>query len=139
MFKNCCSPIIAGLAAETAEQLMRSRYSAYVLGEWEYLLATWHPTTRPAYPSRDAAEWLGLNVLKCDLGTADDGEGLVEFVASFREKGKVLGLHEVSRFVQEQGRWYYVDGQCRIKTCGRNDPCPCGSGRKTKHCCAKAQ
>ena len=92
---------------------MRSRYSAYVLGLETYLLATWHPTTRPATldltQDRQAAKWLGLKLL------ANQGDGdtaFVEFVARYRVGGgSAVRLHERSRFVREAGRWYYIDGE----------------------------
>ncbi len=119
---------------------MRARYSAYVLGETAFLLASWHPSTRPAdlQPVAGPA-WCGLQVLSTTAGQASDSEGTVEFVARYREGARLGALHETSRFVREKGRWYYLDGQLHptapTKT-GRNDPCPCGSGRKFKHCCA---
>lgn len=92
---------------------MRSRYSAYVRGEEAYLLATWHASTRP--PSLDLAEdaatkWLGLEIKRTEAGGEQDQRGLVEFVARYKVGGRAHRLHEVSRFVREDGRWYYVDG-----------------------------
>lgn len=87
---------------------MRSRYSAYVMERVDYLLATWHPTTRPQALSLEPCQWLGLEVRRTQ--TQDD-EGLVEFVARCRVGGRALRLHEVSRFVRQSGRWYYLDGQ----------------------------
>ena len=91
---------------------MRSRYSAYVLDARDYLLATWHPSTRPNAASlhgNDAAQWLGLSVKRHWQPSAD--EACVEFVARYRIGGApAVRLHETSRFVREQGRWYYLDG-----------------------------
>ena len=89
---------------------MRSRYSAFVLGRADYLLATWHPKTRPATLDLDpAARWLGLEVRACGASGARHGQ--VEFVARYREHGRAVRLHERSRFTRERdGRWYYVDG-----------------------------
>ncbi len=127
--------------APNAELLMRSRYCGYVLRNERYLLATWHPSTRPATLNLPTdRQWLGLTVL--GKGTEGDGESWVEFTARFSEMGRVAWLKERSHFVKEGGQWYYVDGvsenivsapQARI---GRNAPCPCGSGRKYKRCCA---
>ena len=88
---------------------MRSRYSAFVLGDLPYLLATWHASTRPADLTLDAAaKWLGLDVRSCRVLDAEHAE--VEFVARYRESGRAVRLHERSRFVRESGRWFYVDG-----------------------------
>lgn len=90
---------------------MRSRYSAYVLGLEPYLLATWHPSTRPA--SLDLAagvptQWIGLEV-KRHVATGSDA-ATVEFVARYKVGGRAHRMHELSRFVRENGRWFYVDG-----------------------------
>jgi len=103
----------AGAAvAASAEQLMRSRYSAYVLGEHDYLLSTWHPSTRPDASSlagSDGTRWLGLAV-KQHRQTAPD-EAVVEFVARYRIGGApAVRLHETSRFLREKGCWFYLDG-----------------------------
>jgi SEC-C motif-containing protein len=135
----CCGPFLAGAAAPTAEALMRSRYTAYVLARGDYLLATWHASTRPAHWDGAAGpHWLGLEIRAVTAGTAADTQGTVEFVARYRDRGRVGALHETSRFVREEGRWYYVDGTIHPAATGkvgRNDSCPCGSGRKFKHCC----
>ncbi|MFM2066214.1 MAG: hypothetical protein RLZZ584_1123 [Pseudomonadota bacterium] len=99
-----------GLAAPDAEALMRSRYSAFVLGLDDYLLATWHASTRPA--TLDVAEpglhWLGLEVRRA--WSAGPSEAFVEFVARSKQAGRAYRLHETSRFVNEDGHWFYVDG-----------------------------
>ena len=87
---------------------MRSRYSAYVLGLTDYLLATWHPSTRPDTLELSPVKWLGLEV-RHTQATGD--AGVVEFVARCREGGRAQRLHETSRFVQQLGRWYYLDGE----------------------------
>ena len=95
--------------APDAESLMRSRYTAFVGEHTDYLLATWHPSTRPAVLSFDAgAQWLGLEVRAHRSTGADHAE--VEFVARYRVGGRAVRLHERSRFVREGGRWFYVDG-----------------------------
>ncbi|MGH6639101.1 MAG: YchJ family protein [Polaromonas sp.] len=111
-YGQCCGRYIEDFAATPApdaEALMRSRYSAFVLGRGAYLLATWHASTRPPQLELDgAAKWLGLEVRSHQLLDADHAE--VEFVARCREAGRAQRLHERSRFVREQGRWWYVDG-----------------------------
>ncbi|WP_019915644.1 YchJ family protein [Methyloversatilis discipulorum] len=106
----CCARFHAGEAAPTPEALMRSRYSAFVLDLRDYLLATWHPTTRPPAlpPPEPGLKWLGLEVKRSALQDAD--HGTVEFVARSKLGGRAHRLHENSRFVREDGRWYYVDG-----------------------------
>jgi SEC-C motif-containing protein len=92
---------------------MRSRYSAYVLKLEDYLHATWHLATRPCEVDLtvDDTKWLGLEVKK--LALQDDNHATVEFVARYRVAGKGHRLHELSRFVREDGRWYYVDGDMK--------------------------
>jgi SEC-C motif-containing protein len=96
-----------------AEALMRSRYAAFEAGDVEWLLASWHPSTRPAEVSIDPdTKWLGLEVR--NDRRIDDAHAEVEFVARLRTGGgRAQRLHELSRFVREQGRWYYVDGDIR--------------------------
>ncbi|MCE7929755.1 MAG: hypothetical protein DYH17_00045 [Xanthomonadales bacterium PRO6] len=111
-YARCCGPWHAGAPAADAQALMRSRYSAYVLGLRDYLLASWHASTRPArldLPPVGAIRWLGLSVRELRVIDADHAE--VEFVARSRAGGgPATRLHERSRFVREDGRWYYVDG-----------------------------
>jgi SEC-C motif-containing protein len=91
---------------------MRSRYSAFVQGDADYLLATWHASTRPALLTLDAnARWLGLEV-RAHRRTGEDS-AIVEFVARHRVGGRAVRQHEVSRFVREAGLWYYLDGEVR--------------------------
>lgn len=109
----CCGRWHAGpqhLQAPTAEALMRSRYSAFVRGLSGYLRETWHPTTRPVGEIEFEAglRWLGLTVKRHVVTGADEAE--VEFVARSKLGGRAHRLHEVSRFVREGGRWYYVGG-----------------------------
>ncbi len=97
---------------DSAEQLMRSRYCAYALARPDYLLATWHASTRPPTMSLDvtAPQWMGLKVIRAHN---DSHTGTVEFVARHKVNGKAYRLHEVSRFVKEQGRWMYLDGDVK--------------------------
>jgi SEC-C motif-containing protein len=112
LYADCCGPWHAGLAlgqhAPTPEALMRSRYSAYVIGLLDYLLATWHASSSPGDLELPPVKWLGLEVRHAQ--TAGDA-GVVEFVARCREGGRAQRMHETSRFVREDGRWYYIDGQ----------------------------
>ena len=108
-FALCCGPFHAQLNAPDAESLMRSRYSAFVLGQVDYLLATWHASQRPASLTLEAgARWLGLDIQQ----HRSTGEHTAEvvFVARFRIGGKAVRQHERSRFVREDGRWFYLDG-----------------------------
>lgn len=111
-YRACCAPLHDGALAADAAGLMRSRYSAFVLGLRDYLLATWHPRTRPAQLELDppgVRRWLGLSVLKHRPIDAEHAE--VEFVARSRVGGgRADRLHERSRFERSEGRWYYVDG-----------------------------
>lgn len=106
-YATCCGPVHRGEAvAATAEALMRSRYSAFAVGDAAYLRASWHPTTRPARLDLDSAlRWLGLEIVHA-LGGMFDTEGVVEFRAR-HDRGVV---HERSRFVRDGGRWLYLDG-----------------------------
>ena len=112
-YVDCCGRLHAGAAAPDAEALMRSRYSAYVLGLADYLLATWHASTRPAAlePDQKGMKWLGLEVRRHVAADADHAS--VEFVARSKLGGRAHRLHELSRFVREDGRWYYVAGELR--------------------------
>jgi SEC-C motif-containing protein len=105
----CCGPFISGNAVpETPEQLMRSRYSAYVLGDEAYLRATWDPDTCPPEPLVEPnISWVGLEVRSSQH---ESDEGIVEFVARAKVGGRARRLHETSRFVRREGRWLYVDG-----------------------------
>ncbi|MFM9971840.1 MAG: YchJ family protein [Burkholderiales bacterium] len=111
-YTACCQPwhngLTEGVHAPTPEILMRSRYSAYVVGLIDYLLATWHPSTAPGELELSPVKWIGLEVLHIEM--AGDA-GVVEFVARCRVNGRAERMHEISRFVREGGRWYYIDGQ----------------------------
>ena len=119
---------------------MRSRYSAYALGELSYLKATWHPDFCPPDLTLDPAiRWIGLDILAFEPG---ETTARVEFEARFLAQHKVDAVHELSSFVCEQGRWLYTDGEMRSPGFspwepGRNENCPCGSGKKFKRCCAQ--
>ncbi|MDD2913921.1 MAG: YchJ family metal-binding protein [Gallionella sp.] len=110
-YAACCGHYHSGAPAPDATALMRSRYSAYVLKLGNYLLDTWHPSTRPATLdlATDNAKWLGLEVKNSAAESAE--RATVEFVARYKTGGRAHRLHEISRFLREEGRWYYVDGE----------------------------
>ncbi len=140
LMDECCLPFLSGIIQpETALNLMRSRYTAYCLRDGQYLQRTWHVSTRPAKLDfqGDDTEWVRLDIVGQELGENSDTLGRVEFVALYRQGGQLKRLHESSRFVKEEGEWFYVDGDIKpdVKP-GRNDPCFCGSGKKYKKCCA---
>ena len=112
MYAACCGMYHAGTPVPTAEALMRSRYSAYVLRLTPYLLDTWHAGTRP--PALDLAEdrstrWLGLEIKRHEITGSD--RAIVEFVARYKIGGRAHRMHEISSFMRENGRWFYVDGE----------------------------
>jgi len=119
---------------------MRSRYTAYVMQEADYLVTSWYPQTRSPTLKSDISgsfattHWLGLTVYETADGR-DENEGFVGFVARFEEQGVESAIIERSRFLKENGQWYYADGM--RPQFGRNDPCPCGSGKKFKKCCGQ--
>jgi SEC-C motif domain protein len=110
-YRACCRPLHHGeLQARSAEELMRSRYSAYAYRETDYLFRTWHPRTRPLDVTVDAGiTWTGLDVVDAVAGGPDDDRGEVEFTARFESGGRPGGLHERSRFERRAGRWFYLD------------------------------
>lgn len=109
---DCCQPLLDGARqALTAEELMRSRYSAYALGDADYVYRTWHPRTRPAdVVLDDGSAWVSLEVVRRDRGGPLDDEGEVEFVARWSGPDGRGALHETSRFTRRTGRWFYLDG-----------------------------
>ena len=141
VYAECCGRYHLGhKLPQTAQALMRSRYSAFVLRDSEYLLQSWHASTRPEQLHMESGVcWFGLQVIACEAGLAEDSQGYVEFKAEFAGNDRLQCLHERSRFLREQERWYYVDGQVyaqpKAEKISRNAPCPCGSGRKFKRCC----
>ena len=112
-YTDCCARYLNGREdAATAEALMRSRYTAYTLENEDYLLATWHPSTRPdslKLADGPHKKWLGLRVSRHEQTGKD--HSVVEFVARYKVGGRAHRLHEISRFVRESGRWFYVDGE----------------------------
>ncbi len=148
-YSDCCEPFILGKKkAPTAVALMRSRYSAFAVGNMDYIYNTHHESTRGELDMDSVkswalnSEWLGLEIRETQKGTEKDTEGQVEFVCKFNFNDKVQSHHELSTFVKEKDQWFFVDGALRNNTVrrsepkvGRNDPCPCGSGKKAKKCC----
>jgi SEC-C motif-containing protein len=151
--EKCCQPYIDGDAfPPTPEKLMRSRYTAYTLGDVDYIVESHDPETRDEIdPSAtrawaDEADWLGLEIMSTEGGGADENEGTVEFIARYEARERVRTHHERSVFKRRKGRWYFHDGKVIAQPSvvregpkiGRNDPCPCGSGKKHKKCCGAA-
>ena len=147
-YDDCCGPYIAGKAKpSTAEALMRSRYSAYAKGAVDYIVDT---CLRDEEHGIDieatrrwstSSTWLGLQILNTDKGGAEDQEGTVDFKATYVQGGLRESHHEKASFIRKDGSWLYSEGEVITETVvregpkvGRNDPCPCGSGRKYKKC-----
>jgi SEC-C motif-containing protein len=111
-YASCCEPYHRGALPETAEKLMRARYSAFVKGEMEFVHRTWDDRTRPSLADLqrdrdDGGKWLGLEVRK---HVAGQDQATVEFVARYKLDGRAQRLHEISSFVRQQGQWFYVKG-----------------------------
>lgn len=145
-YHQCCELVhLNHASALSPEKLMRSRYSAYVLGLVDFIIKSYHPSTSPEC-HRDAIaqtaenHWENLQILSHSI-EENGKEGFVEFKAHYLENGHLCCLHEISRFVCEENNgemlWYYLNGQYpKIQKIHRNDPCPCGSTKKYKKCCA---
>ncbi len=149
---QCCGPFIQGKKLpETPELLMRARYTAYVNAEIDYILGTQDPKTSGDVDRESTeswskkSEWLGFELIDTAMG--EDGEtGTVDFIARYRLKGEEYAHHEQASFRRDETRWLFVDSKMADhetfkraeKKVGRNDPCPCGSGKKYKKCCAVA-
>lgn len=149
-YADCCEPVIRGeRTAATAEELMRARYSAYAKAEVDFLRSSLHPDHRADFDEQSSrqwaeqSEWQGLEVIGSEAGGTEDMEGTVEFVALFSQKGVPQRHHERATFRKAEGSWYLVGGDSvgrkpvmrSAPKVGRNDPCPCGSGKKFKKCC----
>jgi len=148
-YSDCCEQYISGKATPpTAEALMRSRYSAYVEHEIDYIINTCLHKGKDDidYKSTkdwsEQSKWLGLKIISAEKGSASDTEGIVEFEASYERDGLKDVHHERAKFKKEDSKWLYDEGRITPITVvragpktGRNDPCPCGSGKKYKHCC----
>jgi SEC-C motif-containing protein len=149
-YDACCEPLINGTGnAATPEALMRSRYCAYVLQNIPYLARTLHPSQRNDFDEDGAtrwsreSQWLGLEIVGTPETSPGDQTGTVEFKVHYTRDGVTQVHHELSEFRRSDGTWYFSDGKLvgnpqirrAIPKVGRNDPCPCGSGRKYKKCC----
>ena len=148
-YRDCCEKLINGEKAVTAEQLMRSRYVAYTQVNIDYIASTHDAATRGELDLDVAkqwatnSEWAGLEIIRTEAGQAGDDKGLVEFKVQYRANGERQQHHELSEFVKKDGVWFYHDGKMpEVSTIrrdapkvGRNDPCPCDSGKKYKKCC----
>lgn len=152
-FDACCKPYLSGAKrAPSAEALMRARYSAFVVGDIAFIRETYDPKRASDFDEAgtrewsEKSEWQGLEILKVEEGEGDARTGCVEFKARFKVKGEEQEHHERARFRKDEktGAWYFVDGETpglrpvrrEEPKIGRNDPCPCGSGKKHKKCCA---
>ncbi len=136
---------------ETAEQLMRSRYMAYASANVDYIVETHDPKTRHEIDQEGAltwakeSDWRGLTIVRVNEGGKDDLEGIVEFIATYAVQDVEYEHHEIAIFRKSNDRWYFVDGTLvkpkpirrTAPKVGRNEPCPCGSGKKFKRCCGK--
>lgn len=140
----CCDRFISGKEIpQTAEELMRSRFTAYSQNNLTYLEKTYHVTTRTSYKgfNTDNINWLGLEILETESGKPDDKAGTVDFIAHYKTHNTKHAMREKSSFIKENDNWFYLDGKakplptCNAEKTGRNDPCTCGSGKKYKKCC----
>jgi SEC-C motif domain protein len=149
-FSECCEPYLKNLATPpTAEALMRARYSAYATANLDFIEKSTHSSARAEFDRESArkwaeqSQWHGLNILSSTEGKEEDREGTVEFIATYSQKDERIEHHEVATFRKEDGDWTFVDGRMsnpppfrhEQPKIGRNDPCPCGSGKKYKKCC----
>ena len=152
LFADCCGPVIAGkTAAKTAESLMRARYSAYVTHDIDFIVSSCahekgenNIDTEETRRWSEESEWLGLKIINTEKGGENDTQGIVEFSAAYSRKGLKDVHKEKAEFVKENGRWLYKTGTITPVTIvregkkpGRNESCPCGSGKKYKHCCGR--
>ena len=148
-YSECCGPVIEGAApARTPEELMRARYSAHCLHNYTFLVTSTHPDHRQGVSEEEISqwaqhvEWTGLEVHSATPGETET-DGNVSFTAHFAIKDTPQELREDAVFEKVDGEWLYVDGHVHgqepyrreAAKIGRNDPCPCGSGKKYKKCC----
>ncbi|MDR2535524.1 MAG: YchJ family protein [Treponema sp.] len=150
-YSECCESYILGVQLPaTAEALMRSRYVAYVEHAIDYIVDTCTKDGKQDIDVKqtkdwsEKSQWLGLKILATAQGGTEDTEGVVEFEAAYEHEGLKDIHHEKARFKKQEGKWFYDEGDIVPKTIirsspkvGRNEPCPCGSGKKYKHCHGK--
>ncbi len=150
-YSECCGPIISGeKLAPTAEATMRARYTSFVRGEISFIKSTYNPDELDQFDEEGISrwskesEWKGLDIREIEAGGENDSTGKVEFIAKYAIGGVQQNHHEISEFKKIDGKWFFIDGQIVGSTVsrtspkvGRNDPCPCGSGKKFKKCCLK--
>ena len=166
-YRTCCEPFINGTAwPQTASELMRARYTAYTMGNVDYIGTTYAPTSGAAAHAKAAQDWVAtskfksLKIVRTSKGGAEDNIGKVEFLATYEQAGQAWDHHEVSEFARDsQGHWRFISSESHRHAAGedhhhghhhdhgghtlrratpkvgRNDPCPCGSGKKYKKCC----
>ena len=149
-YDECCGALHSGeRKAATAEALMRARYSAYVAGQIPFIRESLHSSTSGDHDDGATeswsrrAEWLGLEVVSTEGGGEEDAKGIVEFIARYKQKDELIEHEERAVFVRDGERWAYLEGSTPVAETfvreapkvGRNDPCPCGSGKKHKKCC----
>lgn len=152
-FDECCAPVLAGTKkAATAEALMRARYTAYVVGAIDFIINTCKEGAGQGDIDRKATEdwsrkstWHGLKILRTEKGGESDATGVVEFEADYTLNGRRDTHHETANFEKVSDSWLYTTGALKTVTVhregrkiGRNEPCPCGSGKKYKNCCGRA-
>jgi SEC-C motif-containing protein len=156
-FVDCCKPVIdRERSAATAEELMRSRYSAFVVGDVDWIMDSHHPDTVGEIDRDEVAEWsrsadwAGLTIRETEAGGPDDAEGMVDFRARYKVQGRMVDHVERAHFERADGEWRFhsvIEPEERQQelvpvgpaaTVGRNDPCTCGSGKKYKKCCGAA-
>jgi SEC-C motif-containing protein len=134
-YSECCEGVIAGAPAPSPERLMRSRYTAFATGKVDYLLKSWHPSTRPStLDLPENTQWFDLQI----TDASEQGQrGRVSFTARFKENNEWFELVETSDFERQDQHWMYIDGNAEfiLLKPGRNDLCLCGSERKWKKCC----
>jgi SEC-C motif domain protein len=144
-YGQCCGQFHSGeKLADTAEALMRSRFTAYAMNNTDYILATWQTQVQQEKLNfgEENIAWQRLEIIDTKKGGLNDTKGIVEFKAFYQNNGEDYLLHEISRFAKSNGRWFYIDGVVkkvgkvvRQENQGKNAPCPCGSGKKYKRCC----
>ncbi|MBC7693587.1 MAG: YchJ family protein [Methylotenera sp.] len=150
---ECCLPFIQGKRKPaTAEQLLRSRYTAFTLGDVDYIVTTHHSKTVGEVNREEiekwskGSKWIGFKILQQEAGTASDTQGMIVFHVQYEMDGKMNDHHEQSVFEKENGEWKFLDAQGlqqgpirrQEPKIGRNDACTCGSGKKYKKCCGMA-